>query len=133
MPQLNMKTASAYRWEIDEPVELIPPATNKVVLYQIEAKGEVSTPGGTMLAVNLLQKVDLATPGADYAVKLGNVRLMQYGQLSPNAPPVFYWDDKFWLPAKDQYNNVFYKQHLNVFYEVAIANEKKVLRDLQAP
>ncbi len=102
---------------------------NRVVMHQITVIETVSTPDGLMLLVKLKQQADFANPDVDIAVLIGNALVYRKsGKVEPQAPELWFYDEKFWLKAKNSDGSEYYNQQQQyLLYEVQVRDASKLI------
>lgn len=101
----------------------------RVVMHQIKVVEEVTTPNGPMFLCKIKHNVDLANPDVDVAVLVGNiVAYRKSGRLDPQAPELWFYNDKFWVKAKNSDGSEYYnllQEYL--LYEVRVRDPDKLI------
>lgn len=127
-----MRTLTAFKHGLPEPVACRMRHDHRAVFYRINDLGEAKTPAdGVMKIVRLQLQADLADPNADIAALIGLVDLHRAsGAEDPNSPELWYWQDKFWVKAKNSDGLPYYHKKAYLLYEVILADSKGVMASL---
>jgi hypothetical protein len=127
------KRWTAFKRNLQEPVEALHLEGNRAVFHRIEVtESEVTTPDGPMIGVRIRHKIDLCDPANDIAALVGKVKVLRKsGALDPQAPEIWYWNDKFWVKAIDAAGTEYYhKSKVYLFYEIEVNDQDKFLGEL---
>ena len=127
------KRWTAFKRGFDEPVEAIHLEGCRAVFHKIEVtEREVITPDGPMIAVRIRNKIDLCDPNNDIAALVGKVKVLRKsGVLDPQAPEIWYWNDRFWVKAVDTGGSDYYhKSKVYLFYGIEVKDQDDFLGQL---
>lgn len=105
----------------------------KVLMYQVWNHGEVETPDGPMLLVRLAKVAEFQNPDVDVAVMVGTAKVYRRnGTIDPQAPELWFYDDKFWVKARTLNGTEYYSPHKqSMFYEVQVQDADRLLAATQ--
>ena len=101
----------------------------KVLMFRVWNDGEVETPDGPMLLVRLAKFAEFQDPSVDVAVLVGAAKVYRKsGIIDPQAPELWFYDDKFWVKARNLDNSEYYsKAKQSLLYEVQVRDHDKLL------
>lgn len=102
---------------------------HRVVMHQILAVDEVDTPDGQMLLCKIKQQAEFAHPDVDIAVLVGQAKTYRKtGRLDPQSPELWYYNDKFWLKAKNSDGSEYYNfRQEYLLYKVEVREADKLI------
>lgn len=95
---------------------------SRVVMHQIWVVEEVGTPDGPMMLCKLKQQAEFANPDVDVAVLVGQAKAYRKsGKLDPQSPELWFYNEKFWVKAKNSDGSEYYNQNQQyLLYEVKV-------------
>lgn len=101
---------------------------NRVVVHQIWPLEEVDTPDGGMLLVKIRHNAEYADPDVDVAVQVGMAKAYRKnGSVDPFSPELWFYNDKFWVKAKNSDGTEYYNAQRYLFYEVVVRDEASLM------
>ncbi len=126
------KKRTAFKHNLDEPLEWLHRTGQLTVFHRIEVIGSVLTPDGDMIAVEIRQRADINNPDSDIIALVGKAKkVRKSGVIDPQSPELWYWDDRFWLKATDSDGNEYYNKKCYLIYAVEIKNADALLGELK--
>lgn len=127
---VKRKLQAFKRRGVTEPCFAVVRHLGRPAFFKIETFDTVSTFDGDMLAVKLTSQIDIADPKHDIAVLVGRAAVYRNEIIDPQSPELYYWNDKFWLQARNGANQLYYNNKCYLFYRVVVANCDKLLESL---
>jgi hypothetical protein len=127
------KRWTAFKRNLAEPIEALNLDGCRAVFHKIEiTESEVITPDGSMIAVHIRNRADLCNPSNDIAALVGKVKVLRRsGAIDPQAPEIWFWNEKFWVKAVDSSGVPYYHtSKAYLFYEIQIVNQDELLEKL---
>jgi hypothetical protein len=75
-----------------------------------------------MTLCKIKQQAEFADPDVDVAVLVGQAKAYRKsGKLDPQSPELWFYDDKFWVKAKNSDGSEYYNQNQQyLLYEVQV-------------
>ena len=144
-----MEKIRATKPTYEEPIIFQPRHDRKPAFYALHNHGEVTTSsvskrqlrnGHTMALVHIRAVADLGDPSNDIAAIIGTiVRKTRSGNVYPQSPELWYWQDKFWVKAVTADDMEYYRTHTDgngnaekcyAFCEVEIDDPSTILGQL---
>lgn len=129
----KVRNRQAWRHKFDGPVSWKLRADRRAVYHKIEVDGNVKTPDGEMMLVRIAHKVDLADPGVDVAVMVGQaVTYRKTGHVDPQSPELWFWNDQFWVKARASDGTPYYQDKCYLLYQVQVEKPDELMDRLNS-
>ncbi len=102
----------------------------RVLMYQVWEAGMASTPDGPMLLAKVALATELQDPDVNIAVLVGSAKVYRKsGMVDPQAPELWFYNDKFWIKARNLDNSEYYsREKQSLFYEVDMRDADKLVK-----
>lgn len=119
--------------QLVEPVDWILRHDKRAVFHRIEGGAVAATPDGDMLLVTISHKTELADPGNDVAVLIGQVVMSRKsGVKDPLAPELWFWNDAFWVKARASDGTPYYSNDKKyLIYQVQVQRVDELMDQIR--
>jgi hypothetical protein len=124
-----MKKVTAKKQRFEGPVTVEPRGKSDGTKYSYLAVVDpikVRTSEGEMLECGLTNKAEFANPATKVAIYVGQATVTWKGQNAATKPKIYFWDDRFWMHARNNSGLDVYRRGRYVLYEVEVENEKAI-------